>query len=287
MFGFTEDEVVRYSRHIILPEVGGKGQKRLGESNVLVVGAGGLGSPAALYLAAAGVGLIGLVDSDVVDLSNLQRQILHNTLDLGRPKVDSARDTLESLNPLVRVKTYHTLLSADNVLDIINDEDYDVVVDGVDNFPARYLLNDACVLSNKPLVEAGILRFNGMAMTILPGRGPCYRCVFPEPPPEGTIPSCAQAGVIGSLAGTIGVIQATEAIKLVLGIGKPLVGRVLTYDALAGSFQTLEWERDPGCAVCGENPTITDLVEYELACDIRGAAVDDGRVVEGHARTAG
>ena len=272
MFGFSEEEIRRYSRHIILPEVGGRGQKKLRESRVLVVGAGGLGSPAAMYLAAAGIGTLGLVDPDRVELSNLQRQLLHTTVDTGELKVESARRRLAALNSQLCLELHPVRLGAGNVASLISG--YDVVVDGVDNFPARYLLNDACVLAGKPLVEGGLLRFHGMAMTIVPGSGPCYRCVFPEPPPPGAVPSCSQAGVIGAAAGIIGTVQATEAIKVLLGIGRPLVGRVLTVDVLEGTYRTVEWGRNPRCPVCGERPTITsarELVEYDLVCDLPGA----------------
>lgn len=268
MFGFSEDEIVRYSRHIILPEVGGKGQKKLREAKVFVVGAGGLGSPSAFYLAAAGVGTLGVLDSDTVDLSNLQRQILHRTEDLGRPKTESALRTLTAINPNVKVVTFQTRLDASNVMDYV--KDFDVVVDGVDNFPTRYLVNDACVFMGKPLVEAGILRFDGMAMTIRPGAGPCYRCVFPEPPPPGMVPSCQEAGVIGAVAGIMGVIQALEAVKLITGAGETLTGRLLIFDALETRFREVKANRDPACPVCGENPTIKELVEYDLSCDLRG-----------------
>ncbi len=265
---FSPEQLERYSRHILLREVGGKGQQKLLQSRVLVVGAGGLGSPVSYYLAAAGVGTIGIVDNDRVDLSNLQRQILHSTPEVGQPKVESAARTLTALNPDVKINTYATRLSPDNVQEII--AGYDLVVDGVDNFPTRFLLNDACVMAKKPLVEAGILRWDGMVMTIQPGVGPCYRCVFPAPPPAGAIPSCQEAGVIGAIAGVIGVLQATEAIKLLLGVGQTLTGRILTFDALATRFREVAVKPNPNCPVCGENPLITELQEYELACDIRG-----------------
>ena len=265
---FNQEDIIRYSRHIILKEVGGKGQQKLRESKVLVVGAGGLGSPVLFYLAAAGIGTLGVVDNDTVDLSNLQRQILHRTADIGRPKVESAKSTLEALNPGVNVVTYPIRLGPENVMEIIRD--YDVVVDGVDNFPARFLLNDACVMAGKPMVEAGILRFDGLAMTIKPGEGPCYRCVYASPPPAGAVPSCQEAGVIGVVAGILGTIQANEVIKLILGIGEPLVGRLLIFDALETKFREIKVNRDPHCPGCGENPTITELVEYELACSMRG-----------------
>jgi len=266
VFPFSEEEIVRYSRHIILQEVGGVGQRKLKDARVLVVGAGGLGSPAAFYLAAAGIGTLGIVDDDVVDLSNLQRQILHRTEDVGKPKVDSAHRALTALNPGVRVVTYRERLSAANVMDLIRD--YDVIVDGVDNFSTRYLLNDACVMAGKPLVDAGILRWDGMLMTIRPGEGPCYRCVFPEPPPAGVIPSCQEAGVIGAIAGVMGTLQALEAIKLILGVGETLSGRLLLFDALEGRFRQVNAAQDPDCPVCGDHPTITELIEYDLACEL-------------------
>lgn len=269
-----------------MPEVGGKGQERLRQARVLVVGAGGLGSPASMYLAAAGIGTLGIVDCDQVELSNLQRQILHRSQDVGVSKAESAVRALTALNPGVRVQPYQMLVRGDNVQDLLAAEDWDVVVDGVDNFVARYLLNDACVLAGIPLVEAGILRFDGMVMTIVPGEGPCYRCVFPEPPAPGTIPTCSEAGVIGSLAGTIGVLQATEAIKLILGIGRPLTGRILTYNALEGTFRTIAWEKSRSCPLCGRQPTIIRPVEYQLACDLRSVGNDDGDRPEIDARSA-
>ncbi|TDO84323.1 adenylyltransferase/sulfurtransferase [Halanaerobium saccharolyticum] len=265
-FDLTEEEIERYSRHIILKDLGGTGQQKIKDAKVLVVGAGGLGSPAAFYLAAAGVGTLGLVDSDHVDLTNLQRQILHTTEDTGRPKVESAREKLEAMNPNVDVKTYNQYLNKDNVEAII--ADYDIIVDGVDNFPTRYLLNDACVMAGKPLVEAGILQFSGQLTTIMPGEGPCYRCIFAEPPKEGAIPSCQEAGVLGAIAGTIGTLQATEVLKLITGIGRPLVGRMLVYDAKDLSFREVEVKKSDNCDVCGDNPVITELMEYELSCNL-------------------
>ena len=265
-FDLSEEEIERYSRHIILKELGGAGQQKIKDASILVAGTGGLGSPTAFYLAAAGVGKLGLVDSDVVDLSNLQRQILHSTPDVDRPKVDSAVEKLRALNPGVDIKTYHSYLNKENIFDII--ADYDVVVDGVDNFPTRYLINDACVLTDTPLVEAGILRFQGQVMTILPGEGPCYRCVFREPPQEGAVPACREAGVLGAVAGTIGTLEATEALKLVTDIGEPLVGRLLIYDALKTSFREVNIEHDQECPLCGEEPEITELQEYELECEL-------------------
>ena len=266
MADFSEEEIKRYSRHIILKEVGGKGQKKLREARALVVGAGGLGSPAAYYLAAAGVGTLGIVDSDVVDTSNLQRQILHRTSDVGRHKTESAAEQIHALNPGVEVKEHRVRLDKDNVERIIRD--YDVIIDGVDNFPTRYLLHDACFFGKKPLVEAGVLQFLGQIMTIVPGGGPCYRCVFPEPPPPGTVPSCQEAGILGAVAGVLGVLQATEAVKLILGVGKPLTGRILIYEALSGSFREVKFRPNPKCPLCGDAPSITELVEYSLDCDI-------------------
>jgi len=279
VFNFTNDEIIRYSRHIILQEVGGTGQQKLKDARVLIIGAGGLGSPAAFYLAAAGVGTIGIVDDDVVDLSNLQRQILHRTQDVGRPKVESAVRALTELNPGVTVKPYRMRVDASNVLDLVRE--YDVVVDGVDNFATRYLLNDACVMAGKPLVDAGILRWDGLLMTIKPHEGPCYRCVFPEPPPPGAVPSCQEAGVIGAIAGVMGTLQAMEAIKLILGVGETYTGRLLLYDALEGRFRQVNAVRDPNCAVCGDHPTITELVEYDWSCEIGTAGVPAGAANQG------
>ncbi len=259
----TPEQILRYSRHIIMPQVGGLGQKRLIASRVLLVGAGGLGSPTAMYLAAAGVGTIGLVDGDVVDLSNLQRQLLHDTDDVGRPKVDSARERLQGLNPEVEVVGHQVMLTSENIMEII--ADYDIVVNGADNFPTRYLVNDACYFARKPLVDGSILLFEGQATVFLPGKG-CYRCLYPAPPPPGAVPSCAEAGVFGALCATIGSVQATETIKLILGIGEPLAGRLLLYDALAMDFRMLRYRRDPKCPVCGDAPTITRLIDYEAFC---------------------
>ena len=263
---FSEEEIKRYSRHIILKEVGGKGQKKLREARALVVGAGGLGSPVAYYLAAAGVGTLGIVDDDVVDVSNLQRQILHRTSGVGAKKTDSAAERLQALNPGVVVEKHTLRLARDNVEGIISG--YDVIINGVDNFPSRYLLHDACFFAGKPLIEAGVLQFLGQMMTIVPGEGPCYRCVFPEPPPPGSVPSCQEAGVLGAVVGVMGVMQATEAIKLILGVGKPLVGRILIYEALSGTFREVKFRRNPKCPLCGEEPTISDLIEYSLECEI-------------------
>lgn len=266
MFGFTNDQIYRYSRHIILPEVGGVGQKKLLRAKVLIVGAGGLGSPTAIYLAAAGVGTLGIVEFDRVDLSNLQRQILHRTKDIGRPKLDSAEETIHALNPDVKVIKHPVVLDSTNVMDIIRD--YEIVVNGTDNFPTRYLVNDACVFAGKPLVDGSIFMFEGQATVFDAKRGPCYRCLFPTPPPPGEVPSCQEAGVLGVLPGIIGSIQAVETIKLILGKGEPLIGRLLLFDALAMEFREMKVEKDPRCPVCGENPTITTLIDYEQFCGV-------------------
>lgn len=266
MAEFTEEQIKRYSRHIILPEVGGKGQKKLLNSKVFLVGAGGLGSPAAYYLAAVGVGKIGIADNDKVDLSNLQRQILHSTRKVGTSKALSAKETLEDLNPDVEVVPYEERLTSENIIDII--KDYDVIIDGSDNFPTRYLVNDACVLLGKPLSHGSIFRFEGQATTIIPGKGPCYRCLFEVPPPPDLVPSCQEAGVLGVLPGIIGVIQATEVIKLILGKGELLIGELLLYDSLRMDFKRLKMRRNPKCPVCGENPTIKELIDYEEFCQI-------------------
>jgi molybdopterin/thiamine biosynthesis adenylyltransferase/rhodanese-related sulfurtransferase len=260
----TQDQRIRYARHILLPEVGEAGQMKLLDSKVLLLGAGGLGSPAALYLAAAGVGTIGIIDMDVVDASNLQRQILHNIERVGMRKVDSAKKTLEAINPDVNVVTYDTRLGADNILDII--DGYDVIVDGTDNFPTRYLVNDAALLKNIPVVHGSIFRFEGQVTVFNPYVGPCYRCMIPEPPPAELAPSCAEAGVLGVLPGIVGSIQAVEAIKLLLGLGDPLVGRLLTYDALDQSFRTFKVRRDPSCPACGENAAPIVIAEYDDLC---------------------
>jgi adenylyltransferase/sulfurtransferase len=264
----TPQEVARYSRHLIMPEVALEGQKRLKASNILLIGAGGLGSPLGLYLAAAGVGRLGLVDFDVVDFSNLQRQVLHGTADVGRPKLQSAREKLQAINPEVRVDLYETRLTSANALSIF--EPYDLIIDGTDNFPTRYLVNDACVLLNKPNVYGSIFRFDGQASVFYPPHGPCYRCLYPEPPPPGEVPSCAEGGVLGILPGLVGCIQATEAIKLLLGKGEPLIGRLLLYDALQMRFQEFKVRRNPKCPMCGERPTITQLIDYEEFCGVRG-----------------
>ncbi|HEX9285221.1 MAG TPA: molybdopterin-synthase adenylyltransferase MoeB [Nitrospirales bacterium] len=257
----SEEQVTRYSRHILLPEVGGKGQQKIGQAKVLIVGAGGLGSPAAFYLAAAGIGTIGLIDSDAVDLSNLQRQVIHQTPDIGKLKVDSAKAKVLDLNPNVAVETYPTRLTAENALDIIGR--YDIVVDGVDNFPSKFLINDACFFARKPLVHGGILRFDGRVFTILPGQSACYRCVFKQPPPPGTVASCQEAGVIGALAGVIGTIQATEVLKLILGKGRLLTNRLLDYDARLTRFREIKIAKNPQCPLCGTQPEITKLFEHE------------------------
>ncbi len=265
----SRDEVLRYSRHLIMPEVGLEGQTKLKRSSILLIGAGGLGSPLGLYLAAAGVGRIGIVDFDVVDFSNLQRQILHRTEDVGRPKVDSAKERIQAINPNVHVDAYRERLSRDNALRLV--EAYDVIIDGTDNFPTRYLVNDACVFKRKPNVYGSIFRFEGQATTFVPFKGPCYRCLYPEPPPPGMVPSCAEGGVFGVLPGLIGTIQATEAIKWIIGQGEPLIGRLLLYNALKMEFRQVRLRRDPACPVCGEHPTIKELVDYEAFCGLTPA----------------
>jgi len=277
----TKEEIARYSRHLIMPEVTIEGQRRLKASSVLLVGAGGLGSPAALYLTAAGVGRIGIVDFDVVDESNLQRQILHDTSWVGRPKLERARARLGALNPHVRIETHAVALDRDNALDVMRG--YDVVVDGTDNFETRYLTNDACYFLKTPNVYGSIFRFEGQASVFWPDRGPCYRCLYPEPPPPGLVPSCAEGGVLGILPGVVGGIQATEAIKVLLGIGEPLVGRLLLYDALAMTFEQLKLRRDPSCPLCGEAPTIHELQDYPAFCGT-GRGEDEGPVEEITAR---
>jgi adenylyltransferase/sulfurtransferase len=260
----SHEEVQRYSRHLIMPEVGAEGQKKLKASSVLLIGAGGLGSPLGMYLAAAGIGRIGMVDYDVVDYTNLQRQIIHGTKDVGRPKLESARDRILDINPHVQLDLYEVPLTSDNALEIF--APYDIVIDGTDNFPTRYLTNDACVLLGKPNVYGSIFRFEGQASVFYAEEGPCYRCLFPEPPPPGLVPSCAEGGVLGILPGTIGAIQATEAIKLLLGIGEPLIGRLLLYDALNMNFDYVRLRKNPNCPVCSENPTLTELIDYEQFC---------------------
>ena len=266
----TVDEVRRYSRHLIIPDVAMDGQKRLKNARVLCVGAGGLGSPALMYLAAAGVGTLGIVEFDVVDESNLQRQIIHSQADIGRSKAQSARDRVLSINPLITVVLHETRLDVDNVMDIFGQ--YDLIVDGTDNFATRYLVNDACVLLGKPYVWGSIYRFDGQASVFWAEYGPCYRCLYPEPPPPGMVPSCAEGGVLGVLCASIGSIQATEAIKVLTGIGEPLVGRLMVYDALEMNYRTVKVRKDPDCAVCGEHPTVTGLIDYDAFC---GAISDE------------
>ena len=266
----SNDEVKRYSRHLIMPEVGVDGQEKLKKGSVLCIGAGGLGSPAALYLAAAGVGTIGIVDFDVVDFSNLQRQVIHGTPDVGRSKLASAKDRLHALNPLITIETYETALSSKNALELF--KPYDIILDGTDNFPTRYLTNDACVLLGKPNAYGSIFRFEGQASVFATKNGPCYRCLYPEPPPPGLVPSCAEGGVLGVLPGVIGTIQATEAIKLIMGIGEPLIGRFLIYDALRMKFRELKLKKDLDCPVCGTNPTIRELIDYEQFCGVAPSA---------------
>lgn len=266
MIDFTEEEIRRYSRHILLPEVGGKGQKKINEARVLLVGAGGLGAPVGYYLSAAGVGKIGIVDEDQVELSNLQRQIVHNTDDLGKNKAVSAQQSLLHLNPGIEVITYQERITSENIFDIA--ADYDIVVDGTDNFPTRYLLNDACVLTQKPLSSGAVFRFHGQAMTIVPGEGPCYRCLYREPPPPDMVASCQEAGVLGVLPGLIGLVQATEVLKLILGVGDVLKGRLLSYEALEMEFKTIKVQKDPDCPICGQHPSIKELVDYEAFCRV-------------------
>lgn len=287
----TNDEIARYSRHLILPEVGMEGQRKLKAAKVLCVGTGGLGSPLALYLAAAGVGTIGLVDFDTVDASNLQRQIIHSTATVGKLKVDSAEIMLKGLNPNLNVVKYNAMLTSANAMEIF--KDYDVIADGTDNFQTRYLVNDACVLLKKPNAYGSIFRFEGQASVFGTEEGPCYRCLYPEPPPPGLVPSCAEGGVLGILPGLVGVIQATETIKLILGIGEPLIGRLLLVDALGMSFRTLKLRKNPECPVCGTNPTVTELIDYDQFCGIapptsvgplevsQNKAVADAAVVDG------
>jgi len=273
----TQDESIRYSRHLILPEVGPEGQRRLKAGRVLLVGAGGLGSPAAMYLAAAGVGTLGIVDFDVVDTTNLQRQVIHGTPDVGRPKLDSARDRIALINPHVAVQGHAVRLTSANARQIVRG--YDVVIDGTDNFPSRYLVNDACVLEGKPCIYGSILRWEGQASVFWAGRGPCYRCLFAEPPPPGEVPSCAEAGVLGVLPGIIGCVQALEAVKLLLGQGDALIGRLLLFDALRLRFREMRLRRDPACPVCGDHPTIHELIDYERFCGYAPAeAVQENRM---------
>jgi adenylyltransferase/sulfurtransferase len=264
----TNDEILRYSRHLIMPEVGMAGQQKLKAARVLCIGAGGLGSPLALYLAAAGVGTLGIVDFDVVDFTNLQRQILHSTADVGRKKLDSAAEKLKAINPYINLKAFETRLSSQNALDLFRE--FDIVADGTDNFPTRYLVNDACVLTGKPNVYGSIFRFEGQASVFATEEGPCYRCLYPEPPPPGLVPSCAEGGVLGILPGLVGVMQATEVIKLILGAGEPLIGRLLLIDALGMKFRELKLRKNPDCPACGTHPTIRRLIDYNEFCGIRG-----------------
>ena len=265
---FSNEQLERYSRNIILKEIGVKGQKKLMGAKVLIIGAGGLGSPAAMYLAAAGVGTIGIADADKVDLSNLQRQIIHATNDIGKFKADSAKESMENINPDVKVTAHQELVNSKNALDMI--KDYDFIIDGTDNFPAKFLINDACVIAKKPYSHAGIIRFQGQLMTVIPNESPCYRCVFKEMPPKDAIPTCRQAGVIGAMAGVIGCLQALEAIKFITGTGKLLTGSLLTFDALEMNFRKIKIpKRNHDCAICGDNPTITELTDYEQpSCDL-------------------
>ena len=267
MFNFNNEQIERYSRHIILKEVGGMGQTRLLESKVLLIGAGGLGSPVGVYLAAAGVGTLGIIDDDVVDLSNLQRQILHGTSDIGIPKTKSAEATITEMNPDVKVIPYNERITSENAFQIL--EQYDLIVDGCDNLPTRYLLNDASVMLGKPIVHGSIFQFEGQVTVLYPGKGPCYRCLYPEPPPPGMVPSCQEAGVFGVLPGIIGTIQAVEAIKILLDIGEPLIGSLLLFNALTMDFRRLKLRQDDGCPMCGENPTIHELIDYEEFCQVR------------------
>ncbi len=262
----SKDEILRYSRHLIMPEVGMEGQLKLKSAKVALIGTGGLGAPLGMYLAAAGIGRIGLVDFDVVDFTNLQRQVIHGTKDVGKKKLDSAAETMLDINPYVEIDRHETALTSENALEIL--KDYDIVVDGTDNFPTRYLVNDACVLLKKPNVYGSIFRFEGQATIFAYPGGPCYRCLYPEPPPPGLVPSCAEGGVLGILPGTVGLIQATETVKLILGIGEPLIGRLVLYDALAMRFRELKLRRNPECPVCGDHPTITKLIDYQEFCGI-------------------
>ena len=275
----TPEEMARYSRHIMMPEVGLEGQRKLKAARVLCVGAGGLGSPLAFYLAAAGIGTLGMIDFDVVDASNLQRQIIHSTRDIGRKKLDSAAEKLNALNPALNIVKHDTMICSANALDIIRD--YDIVADGTDNFPTRYLVNDACVLLGKPNVYASIFRFEGQASIFGAKDGPCYRCLYPEPPPPGLVPSCAEGGVLGILPGLLGLIQATETIKLILGAGDPLIGRLLLVDALAMRFRELKLRKNPECPVCGEHPTVTHLIDYDQFCGIKPQSQQEKAVING------
>src|SRR4051812_12220677 len=279
----SNDEILRYSRHLIIPEVGIEGQQKLKAAKVLLIGAGGLGAPLGLYLSAAGVGHIGLVDFDVVDFTNLQRQVIHATADVGKKKLDSAAAKMQAINPHVKITKHEVALSSENALDIL--KDYDYIVDGTDNFPTRYLVNDACVLLGKPNVYGSIFRFEGQATVFAYQGGPCYRCLYPEPPPPGLVPSCAEGGVLGILPGTIGLIQATETVKLILGIGEPLIGRLMLYDALGMKFRELKLRKNAECPVCGDNPTITKLIDYHQFCGVpqpnAAAPVEESKVNDG------
>src|ERR1700678_2012049 len=275
----TNDEILRYSRHLIMPEVGMEGQQKLKAARVLCIGAGGLGSPLALYLGAAGVGTLGIVDFDVVDYTNLQRQIIRSTADVGRKKLDSAADKLTAINPFLNVKKFDTRLSSENALELFRD--FDVIADGTDNFPTRYLVNDACVLTGKPNVDGSMFRFEGQSSVFAAEYGPCYRCLYPEPPPPGLVPSCAEGGVLGILPGLVGVIQATEVIKLILGQGEPLIGRLLLVDSLNMRFRELKLRKNPDCPVCGTHPTVTKLIDYEQFCGIQPAPAADAPLVNG------
>ena len=274
----SNEEVDRYSRHLIIPEVGMEGQKKLKRASVLCVGAGGLGSPLSLYLVAAGVGRIGLVDFDVVDSSNLQRQVIYSTSDVGRSKLQSAQETLGALNPNVAIETHELRLSSDNALELF--EKYDIVADGTDNFPTRYLVNDACVLTGKPNVYGSIFRFEGQSSVFASEQGPCYRCLYPDPPPPGLVPSCAEGGVLGILPGLIGLIQATEVVKLILGVGDPLIGRLLLFDALGMKFRELKLRKNPECPVCGDTPSVNELIDYEQFCGITSEAEDEAKGIK-------
>ena len=262
----SKEEILRYSRHLIMPEVGMEGQLKLKNASILLVGTGGLGAPLGMYLAAAGIGRIGLVDFDVVDATNLHRQVIHGTKDVGRKKLDSAADSIADINPNVKIDKYDVLLTSENAMEIC--APYDIIIDGTDNFPTRYLVNDVCVLLKKPNVYGSIFRFEGQATVFATDGGPCYRCLYPEPPPPGLVPSCAEGGVLGILPGTIGLIQATEAIKLILGVGETLKGRLVLYDALSMKFRELKLRRNPECPVCGDNPTVTQLIDYEQFCGL-------------------
>ncbi len=265
---FTEEQIERYSRHIILEDVGVEGQLSILQAKVLIIGAGGLGSPVALYLGAAGVGTIGIVDNDVVDLTNLQRQVIHSTPDINKPKVESAKETLQAINPDVTVQTYQTMVNSENISDLI--AEYDFVIDGTDNFPAKFLINDACVMAGKSFSHAGILRFYGQTMTVVPGKSACYRCVFLQPPPPNAVPSCSQAGILGAVAGVLGTLQATETLKFILNKGDLLTNRLLTVDTLTMEFRNVTLGKNADCPVCGEHPQITDLIDYERkTCELK------------------